>query len=730
MGKLSVAILWHQHQPYYTDPTTGTAVLPWVRLHAIKDYYGMAQLVREQPDMRLTINLVPSLLKQIEEITSGQVQDQQMQIALKPPADLSEQEVIRVLDECFLLNRHHMVRPYPRFRELLRKRQLEQKTASEIRRQFTEQDLQDLVVWYNLAWFHPCVVEQDADLAGLFEKGRGFSHGDLRGVIDKQLALMRQIIPLHRDLQQAGQVELSTTPFYHPILPLLANIDAAREARPELPLPNAPFRCPKDATVQVSKAVQYHRELFGVAPRGMWPSEGSVSHEIIPIVAEAGLQWLASDEGVLEQSLGTPLRRDRRQQLLEPERVYQPYRVEHAGRSVRMVFRDRHLSDLIGFSYQWVPASRAVDDLMARLHQIAADSSQSRRLVTIILDGENAWEHYERSGADFLRLLYRRLAEDRTIETVPIGEAVESWGESAPMARLCAGSWINHDFYTWVGDPEKNRAWECLCQTRHFLQAKDEGGEVGDSAALQQAWEQLYMAEGSDWFWWYGAGHSSNQDDEFDRLFRLHLQSVYRRLGEDPPDSLHNAICTERLRARYAEPSAFLQVTVDGRRTSFFEWVAAGHYDAKREQGAMHRASRLLIQHVYLGFDAERFYVRLDPKGGVWPDDLADVHVIVRFDHAPAVRLEVDHLAEKPPTLRLVRGAAPNEQEQALDSVALDNVLELACPFELLALREDEEVPFAVTVYKGDEAVQRAPESTTILLRVPSKNFDQIMWRV
>lgn len=733
MAKVIVAILWHQHQPYYVDPTRRTAIMPWVRLHAVKDYYGMARLLQQEPGVRVTINLVPSLLKQLNEWLDGSARDHLFEIASKPTDDLTEEEVLQLLDECFMLNWATMVSPSARYQELLVRRDMGRKPTEKVRRQFSSQDILDLVVLHNLAWIHPCADEKDATLAKLRRKGRNFSEQDKQFVLNKHVELMREVIPLHRALQDSGQVELCTSPFYHPILPLLCDLSAGREARPGTPLPRVQFRHPKDATEQVQRAVRFFNETFGGPPRGLWPSEGSVSKAIIPIVASAQIEWVATDEAILAGSLGEAITRDSHETVTRPDRLYRPWKITEGGQTITIVFRDRMLSDLIGFKYQWMPPADAVNDFLSRLHRLARLDSTQPLLVAVILDGENAWEYYPNTGVEFLRHLYRRLAEDHHVQTLPMSEAIRAAGEPSHLTTLKPGSWINGDFNTWVGHREKNQAWEYLARVRDFLKGKEQSGTVRAPQALAHAWEELYVAEGSDWFWWYGDDHSSGQDDQFDLLFRLHLQSVYRALGEEPPDFLNNAICQVQLRELYTEPRAFLRVTLDGRRSNYFEWVAAGHYDAEKDRAAMHRTTIRPLRHIYFGFDADTLFLRLDPEHEHWCEQAADLTAEVRFERdgfTADTRLHLTHLDRDTPTLTLVRGEYPHEQAEVLTSVASDQVMELSCPFVRLGVKEGDELAFVVLVFHKDELIQRAPENTTISIRVPSQDFEHIMWRV
>ena len=354
---LYVAFLWHMHQPFYKDLVTGGYAMPWSRLHGVKDYYGMAHILRDFPDIRQTFNLVPSLMDQIIDYSEKGASDIYLDHARKPAADLGKGEQIFVLRNFFLANWDNMIRPYPRYWELLSKRgtDVSDRELGRMARYFSAQDFLDLQVWFNLAWFDPLFKDSDPMLIGLIQKGRDFTEEEKGQLIEKQREVMRLILPEYRDLWEQGRIEVSASPYYHPILPLLCDTDAAKTASPGIRLPTR-FSHPEDAEAQVSRALARFSEVFGRRPVGMWPSEGSVSEAVIPIVADQGIKWLATDEEVLAKSLDIPLDRDFSGVSKRPEVLYRPYRAVHDDREVSIVFRDHTLSDLIGFVYsKWDP---------------------------------------------------------------------------------------------------------------------------------------------------------------------------------------------------------------------------------------------------------------------------------------------------------------------------------------------------------------------------------------
>ncbi|HQU44076.1 MAG TPA: glycoside hydrolase family 57 protein [Pirellulales bacterium] len=731
MHDVSLAFFWHQHQPYYPDDVSGENPMPWVRLHGTKDYWGMAMLLKEVPEFRATINLVPSLLDQLLAYTDRGHVDTHLRVSRTPADSLSEQDLYYLLDNFFMVHPDHMIRPYPRYLELYQKRGLSIDPAARAAKRFAKRDLIDLQCWSNLTWIHPLAFEVDRDLAEFREKGRNWTEQEKAWLLDKQLELLRQVVPLHRELAKAGQVELTTTPYYHPIMPLLCDKRLARQAMPHVHLPERLEGYAEDAAEHVRRAVAYHEKLFGQKPRGMWPSEGSVCQAIIPTLAAAGIQWIATDEEILSCSTDGWVSRDGQGFLRQPEMLYRPWRVEEKGQSLEIVFRDHAMSDQIGFHYQRYQAQHAVDDFIGKLEAIGnatrANAGQRPTLVSIILDGENCWEYYPNAGVDFLRQLYRRVAAHPKIKPVRVGDYLHQHPATDKVNHLFAGSWISHNFGIWIGHPECNRAWDLLSETRVYLQR---AAKSGDKTAhqIEQAWTELYIAEGSDWFWWFGDSHTSAQDALFDRLFRKHLQNVYLLLGEAPPAELSRPISMgQRAAHLHTQPTSLLNVKVDGRRT-YFEWINAGHWLPSGSRGTMSMVQESRLTALYFGFDGERLYLRFDPRGGTARERLADVDTIrIGFLQPAGFELLISHPHWQEPILQLYHNDVA-VSESGVEAAA-DIILEVGIPFRSLALSTDDGVQFYVEFSKQEQPLDRVPQEGAIETLVPSPEFENMMWQ-
>ena len=734
--RLSVIFLWHMHQPYYKDLVTGRYALPWVRLHGIKDYYDMANILRGFPKIRQTFNLVPSLVDQIIDYCEGRGDGLYLHHTTKPASDLDKDERIFVLRNFFLANWDNMIKPYPRYWELLSKRgsDVSDRELERMARYFSHQDLLDLQVWFNLTWFDPIFKEGDPLVRGLIEKGRDFTEEEKAALIARQMGVMRMVLPEYKSLWQEGRIEVSASPYYHPILPLLCDTDAAKMANPDVVLPER-FIHPEDATAQVKRAVARMEEVLGKRPTGMWPSEGSVSEDIIPILADEGITWIATDEEVLAKSLDIMLDRDYSGVSKRPEVLYKAYRAVKDDRSVNIVFRDHALSDLIGFVYsKWDPKN-AVDDFISRLRKIRQDlrSRNIDGLVTIALDGENAWEHYRRDGRDFLLRLYERLSDEPEIDVTTVGGYLADRKDASALPTLFSGSWINHNFNIWIGHEEDNAAWNALSHARAELVEFGNGGSPKDPEKLRLAWEEIYIAEGSDWCWWYGDDHSSENDREFDELFRKHLINVYTLIGATPPDSLLIPIIGEDRKIKpTVELTAFISPTLDGEVTSYYEWLAAGYYDVSKAGGTMHRAGSI-VSHIYYGFDLKNLFIRLDSNIDLHDPRASELIFCVHFLRPQPYRLEIRLNPAKGEVMAEIFRPAkgePVESRERLASIAVRDIIEMAVPFTQIGAGEKDEVSFFVTVRRDDIEVEKWPYRGYIAFTAPTEDFEAIMWHV
>jgi alpha-amylase/alpha-mannosidase (GH57 family) len=731
MHDVSVAFFWHHHQPYYTDDLTGETPLPWVRLHGVKDYWGMAKLLEQTPEFHGTINLVPSLLVQLEAYAEGGRVDNHLRISRLPPDSLSEEDLHYMLDNFFMAYPEQMIRPYPRYEELYRKRGFGVDPPERARKRFSKRDLLDLQCWANLVWFHPIAFELDKDLADFRVKGRGWTEREKQWLLDKQLEILREVIPLHRRLLERGQVELTTSPFYHPIVPLLWDKRLARRAMPEAPLPELLESYAEDAVEQIRRAVAYHEKVFGQKPRGMWPSEGSVCQGMIPAVADAGIQWIATDEEILSCSTDGWVCRDMNGYLRNPEMLYRPWRVEEAGRSLQVIFRDHAMSDLIGFQYQHYGAEQAVQDFVGKLEAIGRAThrlgDKRPTLVSIILDGENCWEYYPRSGVDFLRGLYRRIVEHPKITPMRVCDYLAKYPATDRLGHLFPGSWIQHNFSIWIGHPECNRAWDLVSRTRRQL-VKATAAKKASEENLRRAWEELYIAEGSDWFWWFDPRHQTAHDMVFDRLFRKHLQNVYSLLGETPPVELARPIRRGLRIGVPTEPTSLLQVRIDGRR-SYFEWINAGHYQHQTGRGSMQRARESRVSDVYFGFDMERLLVRVDAQDGPVRERWADLSSLRLVFLEPAqFVLSVMGPARRHPLAQLFH-AGVLVVESGVEAAA-DWILEIAVPLRSLGVGTGAALHFCLELYQAEKLLERVPLEGAIETTVPPPEYELIMWQV
>ncbi|HEX9593528.1 MAG TPA: glycoside hydrolase family 57 protein [bacterium] len=680
---LSVCLLWHMHQPVYLDAEVGEYLLPWVFLHGVKDYYEMARHLEAVPEMHLTVNFVPSLLDQLEAYgPPGSVpNDRFLRHYLADPAQMETGARDFLIHNFFSAHLQRQILPSPRYGELFQTAHggRGRKAAS-----LDVQDLLDLQVWFLLAWCGDTLREEDPFVAGLIDQDRHFTAADKRALLTRLQEVIAEVVPRYRALAERGQIELSFTPYYHPILPLLCDTDTGAMSNPATHLPRQRLRRPGDAAEQVRRALRRHQEAFGAPPRGCWPSEGSLSQEVVELLATAGVGWAATDERVLFASLAKPGRDG--DSAAAPVELYRAYRAPGAAGGLTLFFRDQPLSDRIGFTYSHWDEDKAVTDFLDRLREIqrSLKGRAERPVVSIILDGENAWEFYRANGRPFLLMLYRALVQEKGLVPHAFGEALAAGCDSAPLERLHPGSWINANFNIWVGHPEKNLAWEWVSRGVEAL----ENDGAAPPAARDAAYQALLAAEGSDWFWWFGDDHYSAHDTVFDHLFRTHLREVYRRLDLEVPEGLHIPIARIR-RAQLEMPKAFIQPIIDGRGVYYLDWISGGRLDLCRA-GAMH-PGECRFTTLRFGFDAGHLYLRLEAS--VPAVKIAEAGFPLTFyleGSGTSARVRLDFNTDQQPHLMAIGdgeeegGAAAAE---SLGRVAVDEVLEIALPFAPLGFR-------------------------------------------
>jgi len=509
---INLAFIFHMHQPYYKNLLTQESGLPWVRLHGVKDYLDMVQILEKFPKIKQTFNVVPSLFEQVEDYNNGLVKDKFSELTKKPASDLTKLDKDFILQNFFSINRERVIATFARYYELYLKKQRGQ--------EFSTQDYLDLQLYFNLAWIDPSFRQNIAELKKICAKERFFSEEDKRIVLEKQLLILKDIIPAYRLYKENKQIEISVTPYYHPILPLLCNTNIAKEANKKTILPKKEFSYPLDAKKQIELAVEFYKQRFGAAPEGMWPSEEAVSEHILPFIIESGIKWIVADEAILFKSLKLKKR--------NTALLYQPHLLKRKKGQLNIVFRDRNLSDLIGFNYHGMKEADAVNNFMEHLQNIDKAFKGKDTLVTIAMDGENAWEFFRNDGHDFLGLFYRRISESDFVKTTTVSEYLKLSPAKNEIKRLSAGSWIYGEFGKWIGNPSKLKCWEWLADARKAL-------EKAKHPVSELALKQMYILEGSDWFWWAG----EDPDGSFDRLFRLHLANFYELINQEAPTYLN-----------------------------------------------------------------------------------------------------------------------------------------------------------------------------------------------
>lgn len=540
--KLKVVLCWHMHQPQYSEPMGGIYQLPWTYLHAIKDYADMAWHLEQQPKARAVVNFAPTLLEQIHDYDlqlkgrfkgTGILKDPLLSALDSPVQPSHAGERRKLLNACLRANEEKLISPFPHFARLVEiaRWALEQ---TERLRYVNDQFMIDLLVWYHLVWMAESVRRSDIRIQALMKKGAQFNFHDRRQLMIVISEVISDLIPRYRRLAEAGRIELCVTPYAHPIVPLMLDIRSTLEAMPEAPLPkitNYPGG-EERAHWHMEEGLRVFESFFGFRPKGCWPSEGAVSAATLPIIAKHGFDWTATGENVLRNSLG--------KSEMPEANIHKPYQLK--GKSPACFFRDDGLSDLIGFTYTKWGAEDAVADFIHHLLNIKANTEDDAdTVVSVILDGENAWEYYSYNGYYFLQNLYRKLTDHPEIELTTFSECLAEGVVPGELPEMVAGSWVYGSFSTWIGDPDKNRAWDLLSEAKQTYD-KVMATEDFDAETQHIIDRQLAICEGSDWFWWFGDYNSAESVSDFERLFRLHLSNLYQMLGQNVPQVLSEVI--------------------------------------------------------------------------------------------------------------------------------------------------------------------------------------------
>lgn len=577
---LNLCFFWHMHQPDYRG-SDGVMSMPWVFLHAIKDYYEMPWLLSRQKGLKATFNITSSLIEQLNLYNDPLQNDYFLSLWEKHPSQLDKEARKWLMKICKSTQYDTMVKPWPHFDLLYRKEQL------------SDEELIEFEVLFMLAWCGNYLRQTNSLVGELIKKEKGYNQADKAQLLQSLSAFVETILPFYAALQKEGIISLSTTPYNHPILPLLIDMNNAKRADMHTVMPDNPMSLKEDAIEQVRRSILLYKKTFGVNPTGFWPAEGAVDEQSVSIYKEHGLRWIASDEAILFRSLGSEARHN----------LYRPYRYN----DMTIGFRDHTLSDLIGFNYRFKSGHNAKEHFISALELIVKGEENDPTLF-VILDGENAWEFFENNAYDFFTEIYQYLVQAQWCKTMTMDEIskLESHGI---LETLAPGSWINGNFNTWSGHPQKNRAWELIYQTRRDVE--NYFGVIAESVA-KKVRSHFLASESSDWFWWYGDDHVTKFSFEFDAIFREHLIGIYRLLDMQPPSDLFEPIFTYESTVSFLlKPQASISPLIDGKNSYFFEWLGSGWIDENKLYSTMDRI-RGPIEKIYYGHNDSTVFIAFE----------------------------------------------------------------------------------------------------------------------
>lgn len=719
--KLSIAFYWHMHQPVYQLTSGGDYIMPWARLHAVKDYLDMALWTKKFDKLKLNFNFVPILIDSIIDYGEKGAHDIHSRMTITPEDKLKQEDKIFILNNFFDANYQTMILTNPEYHRLYQIIQTEGTNDTSV---FTNQEYSDLMALFNLAWIDPSYKTSNPELKKLVKKGKNYTLEDRINIIEIQREIIRKIIPSIKKLVEKNKIEITTSPYYHPILPIL--LDYKNIKKNQIPDDDiSGLKTELDAKVQTKMALDRIEEVFGKRPRGIWPSEHCVSGKTLELFGSLGLDWSISDEGILANSINFEFEHDFKGYLKEPYHLLKTYRYKTKNTDLKMIFRDSTIPNLISFEYQNHNPIATANDLYDRIKVLQSkilSSPDREHLLTIALDGENCWENYLEDGASFLKTLYTLITEDETLETVLISDYLDSTKEDKPLNKIASGSWMNRNFKLWIDEPVKDIAWTYLKRVRQDFSNFVKREPLNPNIELAR--RELFICEGSDWYWWYGEPNDSGRDSIFDFLFRTHLKNIYRYLDLDTPKYLDDPISNVSTTKPSKYPKSLISPKLDGKFVTTEEdiWNNAGFIEIP--DGPVLRESKL-FDKIRFGNDENFFYLKFNLNKYLRENSdlskrtyqmyiylrkasnkqvLAPVRLINKTENISPVSLEKFHneiqIAIRNDKLQLLRitKAIPGdmwvlEQAKTIET-AYDEVLDVKIPFELLDIKNGETLEF------------------------------------
>lgn len=689
--KLKLAFLWHMHQPYYKDDIAKKTKMPWVFLHAIKDYYDLPYYLSKFENIKATFNLVPSLIAQLDTYIKGDDNDKFLYIIKKDISTLTEDELSYIQEYLFFSNEDNMIKPFSRYVTLHDKYKKDGTFKN-----FLVDELLDLEVLFLLSWCGNYLRDNNIIVKDLIKKEKFFTQYDKESLLQTLKEFLSTILPFYKKLALEKQITICTTPFYHPITPLLLDINSAKEARHDVVLPNTSADFSEYGIKNTEYTIKYFQDIFGFEPTGFWPAEGSVSYKTAQLFKKNALKWFCTDEEILFKTLGTT----------DKKNIYKNCKLNLLEGSIDVRFRDRYLSDIIGFEYSRKDAKSAAQEFVSHLREIYNLCSFSP-LVNVILDGENAWEFFPNNAQEFFHELYLLLESEDWIETVTNDEIADDKDiEVLELNTLGSGSWINGNFDVWIGSDEKNRAWELLDLTKKDYDKYSINISIQNKEKIEK---EFMIALGSDWFWWYGDDHFTAQKTTFDRLFRKHLANIYTLMDIEIPNEIITPIVEDGCaNLFFTKPAEYITPKIDGKKSSYFEWLNAGNIDLKREFSVMDSTKKYL--------DVVKYGYNKDTVFFLFKGDMA--HLIGKNSSL------VVELNDKKIFISLKEGKEILLKSDIEVELFCKNVIEMKVSREYFGDRID----FKFSLFMNDKKVQPFPVYSDFIIELD--NLDLVNWYV
>ncbi len=695
---INLIIIWHHHQPLYKIPGSESYTMPWVRMHGVNDYPYMADLVKNYLKRgKVTFNIVPSLLIQLQDYLKGAT-DEYQRLTLKPESGLTKSERKFIIDHFFDIN-PRFVNAHRRYKELMEKKVKGEK--------FTDQDILDLKVCWNLYWINIDYIKSDPELSKLLDKEH-YTWNDLMVVMKKQKELLSSVVEKYKDLLKEGKIELITSPKYHPILPLLIKMGWK-----------------DDALGQIEEGLDYFEKVFGVRPDGMWPSEEAVSMEAVSLMREAGVKWFVTDETILKKS-GVSISNKRN--------LFVPYKIHTRYGDIVAFFRDADLSNRISFRYSQMSAEDAVNDFISTLHKYQRMNRSGDLVVTVALDGENVWENYENDGNDFRKLLYERLSNDPKIRLITPSEYIKEFGVKRSLDHIATGSWAGGSLDMWIGEKEENEAWDRLRRAREaFMKVKDELPAEKRKLGM----DVLYAAEGSDWFWWYGSDQDAGDNEVlFDMQFKKLLVKLYEIAGVKKSDIPSYLFMPNK---KPAPPTSGVIKKINFKIDGILE------DEEKKTAVFSDEEDGNLIRKVYVGRGDSSAYVavKLDKPAKDYLGKNVKIEVYLSSPHAKSFNSKTKYSGEIPTPLGFTMShmasvnlkfwrrrkkvsafLADGKDRWILTASnlkgAVGDVVEFEIPYDFLEVKSGEEFQLAVVGAIGRKDSDFAPNSGPVDFKIPA----------